>query len=80
MRVSVGSAVLALMLGATTIGAAGPAGAATIVLLPSPGSMSAPRSVSDGTDSKDIYVCTAPSELHGQRCRLQRSAAPHRRG
>ena len=61
MRGSVGSAVLSLMVGASTMAVAGPAGAATIVLLPSPGSMSAPRIVSDGTDSKDVYVCTAPS-------------------
>ena len=75
---SVGSAVLALTLGSAIFAVAAPAGAATIVLLPSPGTKSAPRIVSDGTDSKDVYVCTAPSELHSPRCSLQRSGAPHR--
>ena len=49
--------------------------AATVILLPAPGSMSAPRIVDDGGKNKAVYVCTAPSELGSGRCTLQKERA-----
>jgi hypothetical protein len=60
------------------LAAAAPAGAATIVILPAPGSMSQPRVYSDGSRDDSIYVCTAPSETSNGRC-IQKGGNPPRR-
>ncbi|MDB5672348.1 MAG: hypothetical protein JWO25_3307 [Alphaproteobacteria bacterium] len=75
MRIWLAPAGLALAIAAPV-----PVCAATFVLLPSPGSMSPPRIVSDSSGSDDVYVCSAPSDLHGRRCSLQRSAPARRHG
>jgi hypothetical protein len=49
-----------------------PAAAATVVILPAPGSMSQPRIYSDGSDDEAIYVCTTLGDLRSGRCSVQR--------
>jgi hypothetical protein len=53
--------------------AAGPAGAATVVLMPAPSSMERPRVFIGAGDPDDIYVCTSPTEPGGGRCSLHRA-------
>jgi hypothetical protein len=55
-----------------------PAAAATIVILPSSGSMGQPRIFSDGSRDASVYVCSSPSDLRSGRCSLQKPAAPRR--
>jgi hypothetical protein len=57
---------------------AAPAGAATVVILPAPGSMSQPRIYSDGSSDDSIYICTAPGESGRGRCSVQKGSAPRR--
>jgi hypothetical protein len=54
--------------------ATAPATAATVVILPSPGSMSQPRIYSDGSGDSSIYVCSALSDLRSGRCSVQRGS------
>jgi hypothetical protein len=58
--------------------AAAPAGAATIVVLPSPGSMGSPLVFVGAGDPDDIYVCSLPTEPGGGRCSFHH-ARPRRR-
>ena len=75
MRSFAGPACIAL---AVIAMAAAPAGAATIVLLPSPGSMSQPRIFSDGSSDASVYVCRTTSDLRSGRCSLEKRAPPRR--
>ena len=75
MRRFAGPACIAL---AVIAMAAAPAGAATIVLLPSPGSMSQPRIFSDGSSDASVYVCRTTSDLRSGRCSLEKRAPPRR--
>jgi hypothetical protein len=65
---------------ALAVAASAPVCAATFVILPSAGSMSPPRIVSDGRKSGDVYVCTAASDIRGGRCSLQKSVSARRPG
>jgi hypothetical protein len=58
--------------------AAAPAGAATIVVLPLPGSMASPRVFLGEGDPDEVYVCTLPTEPGGGHCSLHH-ARPRRR-
>jgi hypothetical protein len=70
-------AVLGTLAAATMIAA--PAGAATIVMLPAPGSMEGPRIFVGDGDPSEIYVCSFPTELGGGRCSLHRAKPRGRR-
>ncbi len=50
--------------------AATPAAAATIVVLPAPGSMAAPLVFVGEGDPDDIYVCSLPTEPGGGHCSI----------
>jgi hypothetical protein len=68
---------------ATTILAAAPlgaAGAATIVLLPEPGSMSAPTIIVDPRAARNdpVLVCGSMAQLTAGACTLRSQTAPRR--
>lgn len=70
-------AVLGTLVAAAMI--AVPAGAATIVMLPAPGSMEGPRVFVGDGDPDEIYVCSFPTEPGGGHCSLHRARPRGRR-
>jgi hypothetical protein len=58
---------------------AAPAAAATIVMLPAPGSMDGPRVFVGDGDPDEIYVCSFPTEPGGGRCSLHHARPRGRR-
>jgi hypothetical protein len=74
MRMMVRAASALLTAAAVTA----PIQAATIVILPGPGSLSQPRIFSDGTSDASIYVCSTPNDLRSGRCSIQRKGSGRR--
>ena len=74
MRRILGSAVAA----AAMLAFAAPANAATIVILPEPGSMAAPRIYDVSGNPNDVYVCASMTHLASGACTLQRKPLTRR--
>jgi len=63
-----------LVIAVSLVAVAGPAQAATYVVLPDPGSMSPPTVIVDANGSKGpIFVCASFSDVAAGTCRLHKS-------